>query len=316
GDETPREGVTPVAVPPISAAYPHNDEFDNPWLCPYCTRPTRPQDTECPHCQQPLVITSRVRAEPSVWLWRGIFFQVGMILLLFGLWSASFSLVLKANHIFQPMALIPAYFGLPVEQPEETVQQALAAYPPWIFWGFVIALLFAVVLIGLLYFRVRHGNTVFLISASLLLALGVTLLVFFYDSVVLLLLGGLLFILGAGQLLITLNLWNDFKFKSRRLRLTVDEGASGHATLFLSGKEYAEMKMWGLAIIHYRRAIGREPRRAVYHLALAIALAKVGRYELAQKSLERAEQLDPDAPEIWRLRKKIRAQKQNAAART
>jgi hypothetical protein len=36
GEEAPREGISPLpqaATAPITTDYPHQDEFDNPWLC-------------------------------------------------------------------------------------------------------------------------------------------------------------------------------------------------------------------------------------------------------------------------------------------
>lgn len=309
GQEKPVMTVTPLsaaATAPITTDYPNKDEFDNEWLCPFCVAPTRPKDTICPHCKQPLVITGRVSRERSVWLWRGIIVQVGLILVLVSLWSVSYALVYRTNHIAGAAAYLPAYFGLPVNQPIELAQKALAAYPLWIFWSFIAAVTWAAGLIALLYFRVKHGNTIYFINATLMMALGLAQLVLSGGSTLRLAGGSVLLLFGAVQMLVTLNLWNDFKFKSERLRLIPEGGIKNHASYYLAGRKYAEMGMWGLAMIHYRRAVSRQERNPVYHLALALACHKIKRPDLALKSLDAAENLDPDSPEIWQLRQQLR----------
>ncbi len=288
-----------------------NSYLDNEWLCPYCVAPTHPKDKTCPQCNQPLLMTSRVSVERSAWLWRGIFLQTGIILLLLSLWSVSYILTLRYNRIFDALAMLPLYLGLPVAVSAEVTSRALAVYPRWIFWGFAGAALLSLGLMGLLYFRVKHGNTVYFVCASVLLGTGLLLLIFFRASGWLTALGVLAFFLGAAQMLVTMNLWNDFKFKTERLRLVIEGGVKTHASFYLAGRKYAELGMWGLAALHYRRAVGQKERNTVYHLALAVAYGQLGRFDLAEKSLDIAEKLDPDSPEIWQLRKKINAAKLN-----
>jgi hypothetical protein len=43
--------------------------------------------------------------------------------------------------------------------------------------------------------------------------------------------------------------------------------------------------MWGAAIIHFRRAVARDPAHSAYRLALIVAYLKVARHALAQKEL-------------------------------
>ena len=64
--------------------------------------------------------------------------------------------------------------------------------------------------------------------------------------------------------------------------------------------------MWGLAIIHFRWAISREGNIPAYHLALASAYININRYELADKTLSRTEQLG-NTVEVLRLRKRLKA---------
>lgn len=312
GQEKPIEGVTPLsatATAPITTDYPNKDEFDNEWLCPYCAAATRPKDAACPHCKQPLVITRRVSRERSAWLWRGIFVQIGFILTAFAALSVSYALIFRYYRLASPLAYVPLYFGQPVDRPAELAQKALEIYPLWVFWAFLAAGGLSLLLIGLLYFRVKQGNTVYFINATAMLALGLGLAAFSGGSTLQLVLGSIVLIFGATQMLVTLNLWNDFKFKSERLRLVTDGGIKNHASFYLAGRKYAELGMWGLAMLHYRRAVARKERNAVYHLALALAYSKINRPDLAEKSLDAAERIDPDSPEIWELRKQVSAQK-------
>jgi tetratricopeptide (TPR) repeat protein len=308
GEELPPANVIsrPAnATPPFSQDYPHQDEFDNPWLCPYCLSLTQPADITCPHCKSPLVLTTRIQTERSIWLWRGITLQLGMILIGGAIWATTFTLGLKYGGLGKPLSLLPLYFGLSMGQPPELVETVFLRYPPWLFWSFAGVVLYSSLMIAMLWFRMKHGNTVYLVSAGLLLAIGLLAILFYYGSFMGTTLGFLIVALGAGQLLVTLNLWNDFNFKSYRLRTEVDSGAKNHATFYLAGRQYAEAGLWGLAVIHYRRAVSREPHQAIYHLSLAVAYAKTNRLNLAQDSISAAEKLDPDAPEIWEVYRQL-----------
>jgi hypothetical protein len=109
---------------------------------------------------------------------------------------------------------------------------------------------------------------------------------------------------GAGQLLVTLNLWNDFNFKSYRLRTEVDSGAKNHATFYLAA---ASTPRPGCGGWRSSTIAGRQPGAAPGHVpsALAVAYAKTNHPKLAEASLNTAERLDPDAPEIWEVRRQL-----------
>jgi hypothetical protein len=62
--------------------------------------------------------------------------------------------------------------------------------------------------------------------------------------------------------------------------------------------------MWGLAVIHLRRAIGREASIPAYHIALAAAYMNIKRYDLADKVLGNAEKIG-STMEVLRLRRKL-----------
>jgi tetratricopeptide (TPR) repeat protein len=132
-------------------------------------------------------------------------------------------------------------------------------------------------------------------------------IIFFYDSILILVASVLALLLGIAQLLITLNLWTDFSYKENRLRFKIDRDAKNHRTLFLSARQYGERGMWGLAVIHLRRAVVRKSRNSSYQMALAVAYTNIKRYDLAEKTLNEAEASGADALEIQRLRKRLDA---------
>jgi tetratricopeptide (TPR) repeat protein len=309
GEEAPPPQVVPPPDPPleIKAEYPHKeDEFDNEWLCPYCTAETQPEDRSCPACHKPFIVTRRVKEERTVWLWRGIFLQFVIAFALIALGTGYFALAAKLSDIPSPFPFLPLYFGQPVDQPAAVVQTMLTIFPKWAFWGLIGVALYSLLLMLVLYFRVPNGNLIYLINAGMMLVLGFFGAILFYDSTAILVGCVILLSLAAGQLFITMNLWNDFTFERGRLRLKLDRDAKGHTSLFLSGRKYSELGMWGLAVIHLRRAVLNEAN-PTYFIALTIAYMNLKRYELAQETLEKAEQLAPHSVEIWRLKQRLAA---------
>ena len=307
GEEEPPPQVVPPPEPPmeIKAEYPHKeDEFDNPWLCPYCTAPTRPDDQRCPACHKPLIVSRRVREERTVWLWRGVFLQFVIAFSLVALGIGYFAAITKLSDIPSPFPFLPLYFGQEVDQPAEFVQIVLTVFPRWAFWGLLGAALYSLTLMLILYFRVPNGHLIYLINAGVMLVLGLFGAILFYTSVAIVVACVIVLLLAAVQLFITLNLWDDFTFEQGRLRLKIDRDAKGHAGLFLSGRKYSELGMWGLAVIHLRRAVVKETN-LTYFIALAIAYMNLKRYELAQETLAKAEKIDPHSLEVWRLKKRL-----------
>lgn len=317
GEEEPPPNIITMpeaAKQPIIDQYPYKDEFDNPWLCPYCVAPTKPEDRYCPSCRQALIIRTRVKEERTTWLWRGIFLQVGVIMALVALGSAAYILLFRYEGIRAPVAFLPLYWGQAVDQPENLSRLVLTTFPPWLFWSTIGAILYSLMLIIVLYLRIPHGNTLYLITSILTSVLSFFSIIFFYASPSILVISILSFLIGLGQLLITLNLWSDFDFKEQRIQLKIDRDAKGHLTLYLSARKYSQSKMWGLATLHMRRAVASNPEDTGYYIFLAVAYANIKRYDLARQALEQVEKLDPTALEIKHLRKllKMRAATETA----
>jgi hypothetical protein len=282
-----------------------NDEFDNVWLCPYCTAPTEPADRTCPICRKPLIVSKRVQPERSAWLWRGIILQFVVAAYLVAFGASYLTVMAKLKGVSNPLLFIPLYMGLPVEQPPQLIETVLGVFPMIAFWGIIAAALFSLAMMILLYFRAPYTNVLYLVSAGVTLLLGFLGIAFFHALTGALIGSVLAVLLGLAQLLITLNLWEDFTFNEHRLQLKVSSGIKNHVTLYLTARNYARQGMWGSAILHLRRAIAREPNKLPYHLALTVAYLNIKRYDLAAAALQQAERLDPGDADVQRLRHRM-----------
>ncbi|MCB0179326.1 MAG: hypothetical protein KDI62_13925 [Anaerolineae bacterium] len=320
GEEAPPPNVVTMpeaARQPIIDAYPYHDEFDHVWLCPYCAQLTEPEQRRCPHCGKSLIVKRRTREERSVWLRRGIFLQVSMMMVMVSLSSAVFVVLVRQQGIENPTRFMSLYLGAELDSRLESSRQVvLDTFPMWAFWGLAAILTYTIVMIFLLYIRIPYGNVLYFISATISLVMGLFGMIFFYSSIPALGLSAFAFLLGLVQFIVTLNLWNDFTFKEHRIQLRIDRDAKSQASLFQSGRKYSQAGMWGLAAIHLRRAVATNPRSPAYHLALTMAYLNINRYDLAGESLRQFERLDPHATDIEPLKKQIRAGQAEKGVRT
>jgi len=285
----PLPNIPAAAKQPITAEYPHADEFDDEWLCPYCLTPTEPDHRHCPACRQPLLTRQRVQPERTVWLWRGIFLQITLAVFLVVVSLSAFVVMGKLNGIANSLLLIPAYAGLFTELPSAQLTTMLTVFPLWLFWAIILMLFYTLALAVALLVRLPYGHFIYLINAGLMLLGGIFSIILFYDSLPVIMVGIVAVLAGVAQLLITLNLWNDFTFNENRLRLQVDSGVKNHQTLFISGRQYGQAGLWGLAVIHLRRAVSQYDKNAAYGLALAQAYLRVKRPDLAEQTMKQIE---------------------------
>jgi hypothetical protein len=211
---------------------------------------------------------------------------------------------LKVNGIQKPAPFLPLYFGWPVDQSEVMTQTVLNLFPLRLFWSWLGVVLYSLLWALLLYFRVPYGHFLYLINSSLTLLLGFFGMFLYYDSTLGIVTSVALLLVGAGQLLVTLNLWNDFTFKEGRLRFKIDRGIKNHQTLYVRAREYGQMDMWGMAALHLRRAVSRDDKNPAYLLALTVAYMNIKRYDLAEKALDDAEKV-ASSGEVWRMRQKL-----------
>ncbi len=290
----PLPNIPEAAKQPITVEYPYNDEFDDEWLCPYCLSPTQPAHRQCPVCRNPLISRQRIQPDRTVWLWRGIFLQITLAVFLAAFAISAFVVLGKLNGISNSLLLTPAYVGFPVNQPTEQLTTMLTLFPLWLFWAIILTLFYTLGLTLLLSFRLPYGHFIYLINAGLMLLGGIFGIILFSHSLLIIFVGITAVFAGALQLLITLNLWNDFTFNETRIQLKIDSGVKNHQTLFISGRQHGQAGLWGLAVIHLRRAVSQSDKNPVYLLALIQAYLRVKRFDLAEQTLQQAEsQVDP-----------------------
>ena len=278
-----------------------SSDLDNEWLCPFCASLTGLEDKECPACQHSLYVFPRVEKKRSVILWRGIFFQYLVAIYAIFAGAGVWTLVAKDNGISNPLPFWPLYFGLPADQPPQLSETLLAVFPRWIFWAFILSALYSVYLMIILYGRVQHGNLFYMINAGITISVGLAGLALFQESFSALLVSLTGTIIGIIQLYIAINLWRDFDRRTIRLKLIPDSDVRDDVTFFQRGRDYGQKGMWGMAVIHLRRAVVRRPNNLAYQLALTVAYINIKRYDLALESYKVAKRLGPQAPQVREL---------------
>ena len=80
----------------------------------------------------------------------------------------------------------------------------------------------------------------------------------------------------------------DFERSYRRLLAKLDKDADDASAFFIRGRRYAEQAMWASAVLHWRRAVAREPYRAQYQEMLAQGYARLGFLERSLDMLRSA----------------------------
>jgi tetratricopeptide (TPR) repeat protein len=286
----PEPGLSPT---------PLQDEFDNPYLCPYCAAQTHPDDRKCPACSAKLWIKTRRREERSTWLWIALTVQMAGII-----WPATVPLVMlvyaaRKVGIDNPFTLVPVYVGLSGNVPPKVASAVLEAVPPLNILPFVFYLPFALMVLIGLYLRWKPIFYLFVISALLALVLGGTGMLLGQGVVPICSGGGVL--LALLMFLLLLQLEDDFFFDEKRILLRVDRSAKRGLDFLASGRRYMRRKMWGTAVIHLRRAVSWLPDWIDCRLELAAAYIGLKRYDLAANTLAEARRIGPDDPRVEEL---------------
>jgi len=272
-------------------------EFDDEYLCPYCAAPTKHQDKQCAACKGKLWRSSRRKTDGSYWFWM---LMGGLILSLVGrvylfAFQSWLALGPLAARLETPEQLLWLYLGWPTLPPD--VAEAITRRVPVMdFWLFVISLTVQMGLIALLYRRWRPLYWIGVVVAAI--SLVVALIQTLTDPGPLTLLSLLISIV---LILVLLRIEEDFIVEYERILCAPDKSLRTHSAFYARGREYARQKMWALAAVHFRRAIGGAPGIVAYHLALATAYISLNRLERARSVLRGAERLEPENPKVREL---------------
>jgi tetratricopeptide (TPR) repeat protein len=304
--------VTPAIVSPLLSIMPQPraespeavveaevalGEFDDEYLCPYCAAPTKHEDRRCAACKGKLWKSSRRRTDGSYWFW---ILMGGLILSLVG---RVYLFILQSLLALGPVAakietleqLLWLYLGQPT-LPPDVAEAVIRRVPAVDFWSFVASVMAQAGLIALLYLRwrplywigvaVASINLVYSLIQTLTVASPLTLLSLCIAVVL---------------ILVLLRIEEDFIVEHDRILCAPDKSVRTHSAFYARGRAYARQKMWALAAIHFRRAIGNAPGVVAYQLALATAYIHLNRLERAQSVLRGAERLAPDHPDVREL---------------
>jgi tetratricopeptide (TPR) repeat protein len=294
-----RRRPPPEPEPEPAPTPPPQDEFDDPYLCPYCAAPTHPDDRKCQACGARLWIPIRRREERSTWLWAALTVQMAGII-----WPATVPLLMLvyAAHeagVEAPLTLVPVYFGLPGSVPPKVASAVLEAVPRLYVLPFAFYLPFALMVLIGLYLRWKPIFFLFLISALLALALGGAGMLLTQEWGLVCSGSGL--ILALLMFLLLLQLEDDFFLDEKRILLHIDRSAKKGLDFLACGRRYTRREMWAMAVIHLRRAVAWLPDWIDAHLELAVAYIGLKRYDLAAKALAEARRTSPDDPRVEEL---------------
>jgi tetratricopeptide (TPR) repeat protein len=292
--------------PPI----PLRDEFDDEYQCVYCAAQTAPDDRKCPVCGNHLCVKTRRREKRSSWLWIALTMQAASII-----WPAFASLLVLfyvANQVGLEnfFRLVPVYLGFPNDVPPDIASAAFESMPRLHVLPFAVTILFSLVMIVGLYLRWKPIFYLFLVNVLLMLVsavagmaigLGLPSEGMILNQRVGVMCGGGGLILALLMFLLVLQIADDFFFDEKRLLLRPDRDATNGPALLDSGRRYARLHMWAMAVIHLRRAVGLMPPQIDTHLALSVAYLNLQRYELAASALEEARRINPNDPQVEHL---------------
>jgi tetratricopeptide (TPR) repeat protein len=273
----PKSELAPASV---------DNEFDNEYLCPYCARPTRPEDNKCRACGSKLWVKIWQRPTHSC-LFRFIWAMQAL------------NVVWYALIFLGALALLLT--GIPAETRLFTPTMA-HMLPFWAVYYLAMCIYSVVVVIGLFarwmaIFYLYAVNTLVTWGTAVgMLVLGISL-----GNSGVIAIGGFILLIALVQTGITFALEQDFAHDKRRILLRTDSDAIGAVALLDSGRRYAKRGMWALAAIHLQRAVQMMPGELDYHLLLAGVYINLKRYELADKILTQAKRISPHDAQVERL---------------
>ncbi|MBN1249805.1 MAG: tetratricopeptide repeat protein, partial [Anaerolineae bacterium] len=306
--------VTEPEPEPASQAEELWSRYENPYRCPYCAAETAPDDRRCPACRNRLWVKSRVRERRSMLLWILIALQAASTA---GAAAVPFLAALFAGYragIAGTGQLLAAYLGLPNTLSAATLAGAHAVLPPFLFWLLWLPALYGLVVTIGLFFRwpiVFYGM---LVSSLIGLVSSLGGIAITDHNVAALIVGAVGIALAVANVVIVLQLEDNFKVRRSRLLLGLDPGLKTGFDYLGRGRTYASRKMWAQAALHFRRAAALMPNQVDGLAGLAQACSLLGDLDLAEWALETALTRIPDHPQIKEALAALRRRRGAAAA--
>jgi tetratricopeptide (TPR) repeat protein len=258
------------------------DEFSNEYACPYCAAETAPDDNRCRLCGKALWYRFRKYEKRSSWFWWLIVFQAANVLPLLIL---PFGVYYLGNELLEATSLYEAGGDLPSRAVITII--ALVAALPGLFSGAVLA--------GL-YFRWKVVYWLFLAEAFVEVVLSALAMAFLHPAS-----GVPGFVSALVRVMMLFQVGGDFEWDKRRILLRTDRGLKSSVEYLTRADFYNQQKMWAMAVVHIRAALGMVPDKLNCHLALVVAYIRLKKYALAERALAEAKRISPSEPRIAQL---------------
>jgi len=284
---------------------PAQDEFDDDYLCPYCLAPTQHEDRKCKACGGNLWVRFRKYEKRSTWLWVALLMQGSAT------FQSAIPLIVLSYFIFSSGSGESP--GEVYKDLAELVGVSSGAAQTGIYVVFVVTLLiflFSLAVLIALYVRWKPVFYLFVASATLELFWAMVNVIMSISPAAAdaspfgrggLACGGLIVLLALARLWLAFQIQEDFTFDKRRILFRLDPDVTSGPMFLARGHDYVERKMWGLAALHMRRAIGFMPHRMDGRPSLVLTYLKLKRYDRAARTLEEARQVSPDDPRLEEL---------------
>jgi tetratricopeptide (TPR) repeat protein len=298
-----RQTWTAGAPCPPRPGLPAKEPWDHPidpLLCPYCASPTQEDNRRCSTCGGDLWVQVRRREEPSWWLWNVVVLQLALtvflaVLPLVILTFVAYRVVGELN----PFPLLPAYLGLSSDVAPQAASAALEQVPRLYVLAATGLALFSLIMLIATYLRWKPVFYALLGQFALLLAGSIVAAALgqYYGIIC----GGAGSLVSLVMLFIVLQLENDFLSDSRRIYYGIGGKVKSGMAMLAQGRSYARQKMWALAVLYLRAAVGRAPEQVAGHVELTRAYIHLGRHDLAGRALQEARRSHADDPQVIEL---------------
>ena len=270
-----------------------DDGVDDPYQCPYCGRPTEPDDRRCPHCRGGLYArtarTGGAGALQLVLLLLGVSLGLGLVELA----APLLALAAQQNPAqADTLGALRLMFGLGVFLGDYAGLSAAAA------WQLVQLLLVraGLLLAALLGLRERWGLAFYAALLALLADALAALYLLIVGQLGLAAAANLLLALVTGVLLFGLS--GEFAVNLERILVRPDPAARSALDFYKRGHAYRRRGLWALAVAQWRKAVGLAPQVTVYYKHLGIGYAQIKRFARSRRALEEARRQAPADAEI------------------
>ena len=290
------------------------DMLTEPLNCPYCAAPTEYRDRRCPACDRSLWARTYELPDPTrryalLLAQEGVYAFLALLLPTFLL--IYLSALLDVDNYLD---FLPIYGGWAEVSPDIT-EALFELLPRFTFWLSVAPIVIALLI---LLFLLPRWHPLFLGAlglSGLRIVLMLVLVAVVFSTIstnapekvplflsimhyvtpimALILFGGaivtLIFLLRAEE---------EFEMDEDRIFLEINPGiVDSEMGLRIAGQRAAKQRMWALAALHLRRALGLN-KRLETALMLVMDYINLEEFALAEDALAAARQLGPDVPQV------------------